>query len=63
MSTPTVLILGAGGRFGAAAVQAFAAAGWQVLAQQRRAPAQPLPGLSRHLAVDLADTAALAAAA
>jgi nucleoside-diphosphate-sugar epimerase len=63
MSTPTVLILGAGGRFGSAAVQAFAAAGWQVLAQQRRAPQQPLPGLSRHLAIALDDTEALAAAA
>ena len=63
MSTPTVLILGAGGRFGGAAVQAFAAAGWQVLAQQRRAPRQPLPGHSRHIAIALDDTDALATAA
>ena len=62
--TPTsrVLILGANGRLGAAAVQAFAAAGWSVLAQARRAPAALPPG-ARHLAIDLADTAALAAAA
>jgi len=59
---PTVLVLGANGRFGAAAVQAFAAAGWRVLAQARRAP-NTLPGGARHVAVDLADTAALAAAA
>ena len=42
MTRPTVLVLGAAGRFGAAAVQAFAQAGWRVLAQQRRAPATPL---------------------
>ena len=60
--TPRVLILGANGRFGAAAVQAFAAAGWSVLAQARRVPAALPPG-AKHLAIDLADTAALAAAA
>jgi NADPH:quinone reductase-like Zn-dependent oxidoreductase len=31
-----VLILGAAGRFGRAAAHAFAAAGWQVVMQQRR---------------------------
>jgi nucleoside-diphosphate-sugar epimerase len=61
MTRPTVLVLGAAGRFGAAAVQAFAQAGWQVLAQQRRAPARPLPGHVQHLDTPLADTAALAA--
>jgi nucleoside-diphosphate-sugar epimerase len=59
----TVLILGANGRFGQAATQAFAAAGWQVLAQVRRAPAAPLPARARALALPLHDTAALAAAA
>ena len=58
---PTVLVLGANGRFGAAAVQAFAAAGWRVLAQARKAPGS-LPGGARHVVVDLADTAALAVA-
>ncbi len=58
----TVLVLGANGRFGAAAVQAFAAAGWAVIAQARRAPASLPPG-ARHLAIDLADTARLAAGA
>lgn len=39
MNQKTVLILGAGGRFGQAAVSAFAEAGWKVLAQSRRANA------------------------
>ena len=59
---PRVLILGANGRFGAAAVQAFAAAGWQVLAQVRRPPAA-LPAGAEAVTIDLSDTAALAAAA
>jgi nucleoside-diphosphate-sugar epimerase len=62
-TTPTVLILGAAGRFGAAAVQAFAGAGWQVLAQQRRAPATPLPRGAAFIDTPMADTAALAARA
>jgi nucleoside-diphosphate-sugar epimerase len=62
-TTPTVLILGANGRFGAAAVQAFAAAGWRVLAQMRRAPTSPLPQGAQAVEVALADTAALAARA
>lgn len=63
MSKPSVLILGAGGRFGAAAVQAFAAAGWTVLAQQRRSPAHALPAGAHAVAIALADTDALAARA
>jgi nucleoside-diphosphate-sugar epimerase len=59
----TVLILGANGRFGQAAVMAFAAAGWQVLAQVRRAPAAALPGRARAVPVALADADALAAQA
>lgn len=35
-SKRTVLVLGANGRFGAAACEAFSAAGWQVIAQARR---------------------------
>jgi nucleoside-diphosphate-sugar epimerase len=58
----TALVLGANGRFGAVAIEAFAAAGWHVLAQARRAPAH-LPAGARHLAVDLGDVAALADAA
>ena len=59
----TVLILGANGRLGAAAVQAFASAGWHVLAQVRRAPAMALPLGATALAVPMSDTDALAAAA
>jgi nucleoside-diphosphate-sugar epimerase len=63
MNAPTVLVLGANGRFGAAAVQAFAAAGWRVLAQVRRASASPLPARAETLDIPLSDTAALAARA
>jgi nucleoside-diphosphate-sugar epimerase len=59
---PIALVLGANGRLGAAAVQAFAAAGWRVLAQARRAPAA-LPAGAVHLALDVAASAGLAAAA
>jgi nucleoside-diphosphate-sugar epimerase len=63
MNPPTVLILGANGRFGAAAVQAFAAAGWRVLAQVRRANASPLPPRAEALDIPLSDTTALVARA
>lgn len=62
MDRPTVLILGANGRLGAAAASAFADAGWRVLAQVRRAPVAAETRV-KQLAVPLADTAALAAAA
>jgi nucleoside-diphosphate-sugar epimerase len=62
MQLQTVLVLGANGRFGQAAVQAFAAAGWRVLAQARRAPAA-LPTNAAHVAAALKDTEALAAVA
>jgi nucleoside-diphosphate-sugar epimerase len=62
MSNSTALVLGANGRFGAAAVAAFAAAGWTVLAQARRTPAA-LPRGATHLALALDDTEALAAEA
>jgi len=61
MSHPTVLILGAAGRLGSAAVQAFAAAGWRVLAQQRKTT--PLPAGAEAVTIALGDTAALAARA
>ena len=63
-SAPTVIVLGANGRFGAAVSLAFANAGWSVLAQTRR----PLvPALAGHanivpLKADYNDTAALVAA-
>ena len=62
-ATPSkVLILGAQGRFGAAAAQSFAQDGWQVVAQVRRSLAATPAGVS-VANIDLADTAALAAAA
>ncbi len=63
MSTPTVLVLGANGRFGTAAVQAFAAAGWHVLAQVRRTPTHPPPAGARAIDTPLSATDALAALA
>ena len=62
-STPQVLVLGANGRLGRAAADAFAAAGWRVLAQARRAPASPLPAGARPLLLPLNDLDALASAA
>jgi nucleoside-diphosphate-sugar epimerase len=59
----TVLILGANGRFGQAATQAFAAAGWRVLAQVRRAPVAALPAQAQACTAALTDTTALAAQA
>ncbi len=59
----TVLILGANGRFGHAAVQAFARAGWRVLAQVRRAPATAWPANVASVVVPLDDTDALVRAA
>lgn len=63
-SRRTVLILGATGRFGAAATHAFASAGWQVLAQRRspRPRGSAVPNV-QWLEADTADPAALAARA
>lgn len=62
-ASPSVLILGARGRFGLAATRAFAQAGWQVHAQLRPGATGPvIPGV-RWLAAQPQDTAALAAAA
>lgn len=58
--TSTVLILGAKGRFGLSAAQAFAAAGWRVRGQIRPgATPAAVPGVE-WLAADLHDPAALA---
>lgn len=57
-----VLVLGANGRFGAAAAQAFAAAGWRVFAQVRHAPTATGRCIEA-LAVPITDAAALAHAA
>ena len=56
-----VLILGARGRFGLAAVRAFAQTGWRVLAQVRPGATGPAIAGVQWLAVALEDTAALAA--
>ena len=58
----TVLILGARGRFGRAAAQAFAVAGWHVLAQRRSpdvAAGSPGHPAIRWIDVNMQDTAAL----
>ena len=66
MSTPSphsVLILGANGRFGAAAASAFHAAGWRVLTQVRRDLAPGVPAGVVPVRAALEDTDALVRAA
>lgn len=63
MASGTVLIAGASGVIGAAAVERLAADGYRVLALSRRAP-ETLPGTAfEHLALDLLDAHACRAAA
>lgn len=57
--THTVLIVGANGRFGSVATQAFYAAGWKVLTQTRRPPLSQLAGV-RAVQASLDDVDALA---
>lgn len=61
-STRTVLVLGANGRFGLAAAQAFAAAGWHVLAHVRRAAAAGMPEGAELVRAPLASLAEALAA-
>ena len=56
-----VLVAGATGLVGEAAMDAFAAAGRQVVATSRRTP-DPMPAGVRHIAVDLTDAEACRAA-
>lgn len=63
MNAPSVLILGGRGRFGLAAARAFAHAGWRVHAQVRPGAAVPALAGVQWLAMDVADTGGLAAAA
>ena len=63
MTIRSVLILGANGRFGLAAAQAFASAGWNVLAQTRRALAQGMPTSARRVRIGLDDVDVLVNAA
>ena len=60
--TGTVLILGATGRFGRAATQAFAAGGWSVVAASRKGAASSVRG-ARAIACDTMDKEAVMAAA
>ncbi|MFN7221343.1 MAG: NAD(P)H-binding protein, partial [Burkholderiales bacterium] len=62
MQSKTALILGANGRLGRAVLEAFVAAGWQVLAQARR-PIENLPPRARQLGIDMSNTEAVACAA
>lgn len=57
---PTALILGANGRFGLAAAQAFDAAGWKVIAQLRRDAVPGMPAGVRALRLPIEQTVALA---
>ena len=59
----TVVVLGANGRFGRAAVLAFAEAGWAVIAQLRQAPRAPLPAGVQQVQADALDVTTLARAA
>jgi nucleoside-diphosphate-sugar epimerase len=58
-----VMVLGANGRLGRAAVLAFVEAGWTVTAQLRRAPRAPLPTAVQLVLADALNVAALAGAA
>lgn len=57
--TRRVLILGANGRFGLAAAQAFDAAGWDVMAQVRRTAAADMPRRTRTIVAPLHDVDAI----
>ena len=59
---PAVLILGANGRLGCAAAQAFDAAGWRVLAQTRRDAVRGMPVRAELLRAAITETDALVAA-
>lgn len=61
MVTQTVLVLGANGRFGLACTQAFAAAGWRVLAQVRRQVAPGMPSSVSIINAEVQDVSALIA--
>ncbi|WP_439546226.1 NAD-dependent epimerase/dehydratase family protein [Sandarakinorhabdus sp.] len=63
MNGQTVLIIGASGVIGEAAVERFAADGYHVLAVSRRAPHVPPGTACEHIALDLLDASACQAAA
>jgi nucleoside-diphosphate-sugar epimerase len=61
--TNTVLVVGASGLVGTAAIEAFLDAGWGVIATSRRPPTIEPRTTYRHLTLDLRDRAACVAAA
>ena len=61
-TTKTALILGANGRLGRTVLDAFVAAGWDVLAQARR-PIENLAPQARQLGIDMSNTEAIVRAA
>ncbi len=63
MAVGKVLIAGSSGVVGQAAVEAFVAAGWDVIALSRRAPDLALSARWRHVALDLLDVDACNSAA
>ena len=63
MQSSSVLILGARGRFGSAAMRAFVQAGWQVHAQVRPGRAGPVSPGVQWIEAESGDTATLAHAA
>jgi nucleoside-diphosphate-sugar epimerase len=63
MQQNSVLVLGANGRMGAAAVRAFANAGWRVIAQVRREVPNDFGAKVQTLAIPLDETARIADAA
>jgi nucleoside-diphosphate-sugar epimerase len=62
LTVASVLIVGASGVIGAAAVEAFAAAGWDVIAWSRRRPLTRPETRFRHVTADLRDDDAAARA-
>ena len=63
MADNTILVAGASGVIGQAAVEHFASLpGWRVIGVSRRAP-DPAPATYEHIALDLTDAAACRAAA
>jgi nucleoside-diphosphate-sugar epimerase len=63
MPTGKVLVAGSSGVVGQAAVEAFVAAGWDVVAVSRHAPDIPPSSRWRHLSLDLLDADACKSAA
>ncbi|NJP04122.1 MAG: SDR family oxidoreductase [Chloroflexaceae bacterium] len=59
MSQPVLLMTGAAGGIGRAAVRLCADAGWSVIGVDKAPPEQPISGLQHFIAADLADASAV----